>query len=72
MMRRIKTNAKKIVFLLAVFVFLFSFNSSFLKAGDCEKAFFKCLYDPFLVNTLFAPIYCGIGYIFCKKYIEYY
>lgn len=42
-----------------------------MEAGGCEDAFMRCIYDPFiLMNTMTGGIYCGAGYLFCKKYIE--
>ena len=45
-----------------------------LGAGVCEEAFVRCIYDPD-VNQLMnfmgsGALYCGLGYVFCKKYIE--
>jgi hypothetical protein len=42
-----------------------------LRAGVCEEALVRCLDD--LYNQVFGPfgtVYCGIGFAFCKKYIE--
>jgi len=45
-----------------------------LKADICEEAFVRCVYDPdlnqfynFLVSI---PLYCSLGYVFCKTYVE--
>lgn len=45
-----------------------------LEAGICEEAFVRCIYDPdlnqfynFLVSV---PLYCSLGYVFCKTYVE--
>jgi hypothetical protein len=38
-----------------------------LRAGRCEDAYMKCL------STIgYSPVsmYCGVGWVFCKKYIE--
>jgi len=61
--------------ILASFLLLSGFSlglqAEVLPANVCEKAFFECFMDP-LNNALpfFGPIYCGIGYAFCKKYID--
>ena len=40
-------------------------------AGICERAFFECLTDPLnQAMGYLGMIYCGIGYAFCKKYID--
>ena len=39
--------------------------------GGCELALYRCMTDP--MNTMQSTeglVYCSIGYIFCKKYIE--
>lgn len=46
----------------------------FLEAGICEEAFVRCIYDPDLnqfYNFLASiPIYCSLGYVFCRTYVE--
>ena len=42
-----------------------------LRAGVCEEAVLRCLDD--LYNQVLGPfgaVYCGIGFAFCKKYID--
>jgi hypothetical protein len=42
-----------------------------VRAGVCEEALVRCLDD--LYNQIFGPfgtVYCGIGFAFCKKYID--
>lgn len=45
-----------------------------LEAGICEEAFVRCIYDPDLnqfYNFLASiPLYCSLGYVFCKTYVE--
>ncbi len=41
-----------------------------LSAGGCEKGFFMCVSDPYWQATPFGVVFCGSGYLFCKKYIE--
>lgn len=62
--------------LLARLMIIFIFGAFFLgfhapcaNAGSCEQSFFKCLSDIFIMNPA-KTVYCSIGYIFCKKYIE--
>jgi hypothetical protein len=45
-----------------------------LSAGICEESFIRCVYDPDLILYLpimgSHPLYCGLGYVFCKVYVE--
>lgn len=41
-----------------------------LHSGGCEKAFMRCSQDTYWQAVAFGVVYCGIGYVFCKKYIE--
>jgi hypothetical protein len=45
-----------------------------IHAAVCEEAFIRCIYDPdvnqFMNFMGSGVIYCGLGYVFCKKYIE--
>jgi len=46
-------------------------GSADLRAGVCEDAFVRCIGD--LYNQVlggFGTIYCGVGFAFCKKYID--
>lgn len=36
-----------------------------LHAGTCEDAFARCMVDVGWTS----PLYCGVGWVFCKKYI---
>ena len=50
---------------------VFCLNAVPLEAGRCEDAFMRCMNDPFIIMTaMTGGIYCGAGYLFCKKYIE--
>ena len=42
-----------------------------VRAGVCEEALFRCV-DDFYNQVLgpFGTVYCGIGFAFCKKYID--
>ena len=62
----LKKNVRKITTLLMVLGLLFSFAVIDLRAGRCEDAFKKCMWEVGFVT----PLYCGAGWVFCKKYIE--
>lgn len=62
---------KKAAALAMVFAALFFCVAMIdLDAGECEKALFRCLEDPFWHAVPGGPIYCATGYLFCKKYVE--
>ncbi|MFW6137382.1 MAG: hypothetical protein ACOC5U_04810 [Candidatus Aminicenantaceae bacterium] len=60
---------KGMIIIVSVAVSLAAFSPA-LEAGKCEDAFLKCINDP--VNTMVpnGQLTCGLGYLFCKKYIE--
>jgi hypothetical protein len=39
-------------------------------AGPCEDAFRNCVNDPVMMILLTGKTQCGLGYLFCKKYVE--
>ena len=40
-------------------------------AGICEEALLLCFYDPYKVALGYIGLVeCGLGYIFCKQYID--
>ena len=54
-----------------VFAVLFlSIGMIDLHSGECEKAFMRCVQDPYWQAIMFGVVYCVTGYAFCKKYIE--
>jgi hypothetical protein len=67
----VRPRAAALLVLAAGFLAVFS---PCLEAGICEEAFVRCLYDPDLnqfYNFLASvPIYCSLGYVFCKTYVE--
>lgn len=63
-----KRFASKTVLIVLVILVLAA-SSTGLYSAVCERAFWRCLEDPFWANYL-GPVYCSAGYIFCKKYIE--
>ena len=65
---RISVLKKGIIFIVLLAVLL-GLSPMEIKAGNCEKAFLNCVYDPFL--NIIASVFCLNGYVFCKKYIEY-
>jgi hypothetical protein len=66
-----KTQFKKKMIIISTILMIvglvFGVTVTGLHAGRCEDAYKKCLstigYSP-------VSIHCGIGYVFCKKYIE--
>jgi len=66
---RKSTFIKKLSLTLVVFVLLFSLGATFLEAWSCKDAFFQCWLEN-MGQSDFAIIYCGIGYVFCEKYIK--
>jgi hypothetical protein len=67
MIARFKKKIITIVALLVVSGLVFGFAVPDLHARRCEDAYMKCLrtigYSP-------VSMYCGVGWVFCKKYIE--
>lgn len=68
-MRRVKQYRKRFVVWLAVLSLIFFLNSSLLEAGRCERALVRCFNDAFVMTFFAGGFYCGLGYVFCKKYI---
>jgi len=66
MVSQIKKNVRKIAIFSLVLGLLFSFVVVDLQAGRCENAFNRCMWEVGFVS----PMYCGAGWVFCKKYIE--
>lgn len=64
----LRTFKRRIIFFLICAVLL-GLSIHALEAGPCEHAFFKCFYQPFMPEPA-KSIYCSVGYLFCKKYIE--
>jgi hypothetical protein len=60
---------KKTCLLLLAFCLLFALQTAYVEAGSCEEGLVRCMYDPINSVTYGGAIYCGIGYLFCKKYI---
>ena len=60
----------KVITLILIILVCAGAFSPLLQAGKCEEAFTKCLHDPINQMTLTGPLSCGLGYLFCKKYIE--
>lgn len=60
----------KTCLLLVVFCLIFSLQVGYVEAAGCEDALVRCMYDPINSVTFGGAIYCGIGYLFCKKYMS--
>jgi hypothetical protein len=69
MILKIQKQSKKIIPLLAIFIALISINLASFGDGHCEEAFYFCWVEHWW-EGFDGAIYCGIGYLFCKKYIE--
>lgn len=55
--------------LLVVFCLVFALHVGYVGAASCEDGLVRCMHDPINTVTYGGGIYCGIGYLFCKKYI---
>lgn len=62
-------NIKKIGLFLVIVALIFSLGTTFIEAWSCEEAFALCWID-YLYMPDIGFVYCGTGYLFCKKYIE--
>ena len=72
-----RKQSKKVFFLLGLITILLVFNgfSQEREFGDCEKALGRCMFDaikhlPNFVRFYNGVAYCGIGYVFCLKYLD--
>ncbi len=70
MQKKFKKTVGVVLLLAMLVVFL---NTSFAaeEVDGCKLALYRCMTDP--MNLMFSTeglVYCSIGYIFCKKYIE--
>ncbi len=66
MVIQLKKTLRKSTILLVVLGLLFSFVVIDLQAGRCNNAFNRCMWEVGFIT----PLYCGAGWVFCKKYIE--
>ena len=66
MVSPLKKYTKPIVILMLGLALLCSFTVLDLRAGRCEDALVRCLYDVPYTN----PWLCATGWAFCKKYIQ--
>ena len=70
-MFRITKKAVYIALLLAMLVVFLNTGFAAEGGGGCELALYRCMTDPMnLMMSTEGLVYCSIGYIFCKKYIE--
>jgi hypothetical protein len=64
------TYLKGWIFLIVLCVLFSGLLPVDMHAAECENALARCMNDPYWHMTLAGPIYCAMGYLFCKKYIE--
>jgi hypothetical protein len=71
-MRALNRKIGKMTAAALIFVSLFLGLQAFaLRGGTCEEALGRCLDDIFTQAIgPFGTVYCGIGFAFCKKYID--
>lgn len=69
MILRFQKNMKKVYLIMAVFIVLFSLNTASFAVGNCEMAYYLCWVEHWW-EGFEGAIYCTIGYMFCKKYID--
>jgi hypothetical protein len=55
--------------LMAVFILLLSFLALPVEARSCEQALLDC-WDDYSWMALAGAVFCGTGYLFCKKYVR--
>jgi hypothetical protein len=70
-MRKISTTAKTLSAVLLLAIVALGLWVPAARAGICESALIECMNDEW--NVTFGPfegVYCILGYVFCKKYIE--
>ncbi|GEM_PF-1241197 len=78
MVLKIRRRLKNVALILAIFSLLMSSKAIILEAEEeirsCDEAYKLCLEDgpplTFQYPFLGQFIFCSIGYVFCKKYIE--
>jgi hypothetical protein len=63
-------NLKGWIFVIVLCVLFSGLFAVDVHAAECENALARCMNDPYWHMTLAGPVYCAVGYLFCKKYIE--
>lgn len=61
---------KKASFMLIVICLIVVCLSVYVEAAACEDGLVRCMHDPINNITFGGSIYCGIGYLFCMKYLR--
>jgi hypothetical protein len=71
-MRALNRKTGKATAAALIFASLFLGLQAFtLRGGTCEDALNRCFDDVFTqAFGTFGMLYCGIGFAFCKKYID--
>lgn len=71
-MRALKSKTGKATAAVLIFASLLLGLQAFaLRGGPCEEALDRCLDDIYTqAFGSFGMVYCGIGFAFCKKYID--
>jgi len=41
-----------------------------LNAKACEDGFMRCMANPVYSSIHIGALYCGLGYLFCVKYVD--
>jgi len=41
-----------------------------LNAKACEDGFMRCMSNPVSSSIHIGALYCGLGYLFCVKYVD--
>ena len=69
MRNNVQGRPRTVAFILVCAVFIMVLGMTPLHAGKCEDAFIRCIHDPFW-QTIVGSVYCGNGYVFCRKYVK--
>lgn len=60
---------KKVTIILVIFALVYGIQAIPMHARSCEEAFFLC-WDDYHWMSYIGVVYCGVGYMFCKKYVQ--
>jgi len=66
MFEKIRVSGKKSALLMIAVALFMAFGGFCLHAGPCEDGLARCMAE----MGWTSPLYCGVGWVFCKKYIE--
>lgn len=75
MISRIKSQVRKVAFLMAFFLIFSVICVCSQEEIACEIALGKCMLDavkqlPNIISFTNYTVYCLTGYLFCKKYLD--